>query len=91
MANTISKPSNRSIIPWSRSMCWCCNLYPTLGGAWASILQVLIDLLFRRPYADLILARGAKNLAERVSKLWKELEAAESVVDKEAGIAQQEG
>lgn len=32
-----------------------------------------------------------KNLAEGVSTQWKELLAAESTVDKEAGIAQQEG
>lgn len=62
-----------------------------LGGTWASIPQVQVDLRFRRGCTDLILVRGVKNLAEGVSTQWKELLAAESVVDMDAGIAQQEG
>lgn len=36
-------------------------------------------------------ARGFRNIAEGVKEMWTELLAAETAVDKEAGIAHQEG
>lgn len=72
-------------------MSWFCSFYATLGDTLAAIPQVLVDLDVWGLYADSVPARDVRNLGEGVSTRWKELLAAESEVDKEAGIAQQEG